>query len=136
MKKKVVVMFGGRSNEHEISIITGLEVVNSVDTDTYDVMPLYIAQDGKWYCGDELRDKNIYKNAPNSLKELTQVALLPIPADSSAVGQGLKVLNKKNFLGMGKEEFIPADIFIPAFHGQFGEDGCIQGLLELSLIHI
>ena len=127
MKKTVVVMFGGKSNEHEISVITGLEVVNAIDTDDYNVLPLYIAQDGRWYCGDALRDKSIYKNAPESLKELPQVALLPIPGQP-----GLRVLNKKNFLGVNKEEFIPADVFLPAFHGQFGEDGCIQGLLELA----
>ena len=127
MRKTVAVMFGGKSNEHEISVITGLEVVETIDTDDYNVLPLYIAQDGRWYCGDELRNKSIYKNAPESLKNLTQVILLPIPGQA-----GLKVINKKNFLGINKEEFIPCDVFIPAFHGQFGEDGCIQGLLELA----
>ena len=128
-KIKVAVVFGGRSNEHEISIITGHEIINSFDKIKYDVIPVYIDIKGRWFTGKELIDKNFYKGLPSCLDEVTQVTLLPIPGT-----KGLTVVNKKKTLGIfqSKEEVIEVDIFFPAFHGQYGEDGCIQGLFEMA----
>ena len=129
MKKTVAVLFGGRSSEHEISVITGLEAINAIDTEVYDVIPVYIDLRGRWFTGDKLRDKSIYRNTPDSLADLKAVTLMPIPGFA-----GLKVLNssKGGLFSSPKEEFIQVDVYLPAFHGQFGEDGCIQGLFELA----
>lgn len=129
MKKTIAVIFGGRSSEHEISVITGLEAINAINTEVYDLLPVYIDLYGRWYCGEKLRDKSIYRNAPDSLADLKQVALMPISGKSE-----LRVLNssKGGFFSSAKEEAIHVDVFFPAFHGQFGEDGCIQGLFELA----
>jgi D-alanine-D-alanine ligase len=128
-KKIVAVIFGGRSAEHEISIITGLEIIKSLDTDLYEPKPVYIDSRGRWFTGSELLNKEFYKGLPDALDRLTEVMLLPVPG----VG-GLTVRQSSGFsvLSSKKEKVLPVDVFLPAFHGQFGEDGCIQGLFELA----
>jgi len=125
----VAVLFGGRSTEHEISVITGLEVLASFDATHYNAFPVYIDQRGKWFYGKELLQKDVYKNLPSSLESLKEVALLPAPNTG-----GLSVIGgKKGFsLFNSKLEVIPVDVYFPAFHGSLGEDGCIQGLFELA----
>ena len=59
-KKKVAVFFGGRSPEHDVSVYTGLEVLQAIDTSLYEAFPVYIATHGQWYIGDALRNKNNY----------------------------------------------------------------------------
>ena len=127
-KIRVAVLFGGRSSEHEISVITGQEILAGFDTTRYAPFPVYVDMRGRWFVGDELRKKEIFKGIPGSLEALKEVALLP----ASNTG-GLTVIGGKKFsLFGGKPEMIPVDVFFPAFHGQFGEDGCIQGLFELA----
>ncbi|MFN8392271.1 MAG: D-alanine--D-alanine ligase [Bdellovibrionota bacterium] len=129
-KITVAVLFGGRSTEHEISIITGHEIINAFDTTRYTPIPVYIDQRGRWFTGPELMNKDTYRSLPGSLDSLKEVTLLPVPKTG-----GLTVVGgKKSFqlFGGGKPEVIPVDVFFPAFHGQFGEDGCIQGLFEMA----
>jgi hypothetical protein len=76
-KKNLAVLFGGRSVEHEISVITALQLMNVIDVTQYNIIPVYIAQTGRWYVGDNLLDKNFYRRLPNSLTEAQEVALLP-----------------------------------------------------------
>jgi D-alanine-D-alanine ligase len=120
-KKKLAVLFGGRSVEHEISVITAIQLMNVIDVTQYEIIPVYIAQTGRWYVGDNLLDKNFYRRLPNSLTEATEVALLPI-----AGSKGL------NYLHNRQDQILPIDIYFLAFHGTFGEDGCIQGMLEMA----
>ena len=129
-KLQVAVLFGGRSTEHEISVITGQEVVKNLDTTRYTGIPVYVDQRGRWFSGEQLLDKSTYKNIPGSLDEMKEVALLPVPKTG-----GLTVIGGKrgfSLFGGGKPEVIPVDVFFPAFHGQFGEDGCVQGLFEMA----
>ena len=119
-KKNLAVLFGGRSVEHEISVITALQLINVIDVTQYKIIPVYIAQTGRWYVGDQLLDKNFYRQLPNSVKSAQEVALLPV-----AGSKGLTYLNRTN-------ETLPVDIYFLAFHGTFGEDGCIQGMLEMA----
>ena len=131
-KKNIAVLFGGRSVEHEISIITGLQLINNMDVVAYNPIPVYIAPDGKWYTGEILLDKNFYKKLPGSISELSEVTVLPDPEKS-----GLKILNdpsnKKGwFKKKTDDSFLPVDVFFLAFHGTYGEDGCCQGLLEMA----
>ena len=123
-KKNVAVFFGGRSCEHEISIITGLQLIEFLDTSKFNPIPVYIARDGRWYTGQELLNRAFYKDFENKKKVLNEVTLYPY------LGQtGLTVTKKACLFG---DKFIPVDVYFPAFHGEFGEDGCIQGLFELA----
>lgn len=125
-------MFGGRSVEHEISVISALQLISAMDQFRFHALPIYIAPNGKWYTGDALLERAFYKKVPGNLGEVTEVTLLPKPG----VG-GFSRLTPKKFIEKATscidlEDTIPFDVIIPAFHGQFGEDGCIQGLFELA----
>jgi len=131
--RNVAVLFGGRSVEHEISIITALQLMAALDVTRYRVIPVYIAPSGRWYTGASLFDRAFYKQGEAALRQLVEVTLLPIPAQP-----GLRILRRggpgawlRRLIG-APSEFVPVDVYLPAFHGDYGEDGCIQGLLELA----
>lgn len=116
---RVAVLFGGRSVEHEISVISALQLMMAIDPAKYEALPVYISPSGTWHTGEALLDRSFYSRVPSSLGGLVEVTLLPKPG----VGGLTKVA------GGG---VIPVDVFLPAFHGQYGEDGCIQGLFEMA----
>ncbi len=131
-RKTIAVMFGGRSVEHEISIITGLQLIKAMDVVKYNPLPVYIAPSGKWYAGDALLNREFYRRMPASLTEVDEVTLLPQPN----VG-GLTVLRPRRKSGYTTlpataDNVLPVDVFFVSFHGTFGEDGCIQGVLEMA----
>ncbi len=117
-KKVVVVLFGGQSSEHEISKISATTVISSLDKDKYFVMPVYITEDGRWLMYDGSVE-NI--TTGNWEKYSTRVILSP---DTEHHGL-LRIVGNKF-------KVIPVDIVIPVLHGKYGEDGTIQGLLELA----
>ena len=122
-KKRIVVFFGGKSFEHDISILTGLQVTEAIDAKQYEVIPVYIDLEGKWWTGEHLLDKSFYPlNAKN------QHLVSPV---SLVIGE------KKSYLQFAKRGFMRSkplyfDFAIPAFHGDYGEDGCFQGLMEMA----
>lgn len=124
-KPNIAVMFGGRSSEHEISIITALQAISALDTVKYRVIPVYVDLKGKWYTGNALLNQDFYKSLPKGLSQLQQVTLLPDPTL-----KGLIPISSHGSLSL--KNIIPIDIYFLAFHGQFGEDGSIQGLLEMA----
>jgi D-alanine-D-alanine ligase len=126
VREPIAVLFGGRSVEHEISIITGLELIQALDVTRYKPVPVYISPEGKWYTGDALLEQSFYRGMPDCLKTLQEVVLLPIPDI-----KGLVKLRSHSFT-LNAHSIIPVEVFIPAFHGQYGEDGCLQGLLEMA----
>jgi D-alanine-D-alanine ligase len=130
-KINVAVLFGGRSVEHEISVISALQMISAIDPTAYHVVPVYIAPSGVWYTGNALLDRKFYAKGASSLALLTEVTLLPKPGTG-----GLTILSKKDSISdrllKPDQGIIPVDVYLPAFHGQFGEDGCIQGLFELA----
>lgn len=75
MKKRVAVIFGGRSVEHEVSVITGLQVMENIDKDKYHVIPIYIDKEGKWFTGDSLMKFENFKDS--NLDDLQEVVLTP-----------------------------------------------------------
>jgi D-alanine-D-alanine ligase len=130
-RKKVAVLFGGRSVEHEISVISALQLMLAVDPEKYDVTPVYVAPSGVWYTGSELLDRAFYKRVPAALDALQEVTLLPRPG----IGGLVKVptgISPTHLVSGPLGDIIPIDIFLPVFHGQYGEDGCMQGLFELA----
>ncbi len=132
-RPRVAVLFGSRSVEHEISVISALQLMTAIDPMKYDVTPVYIAPNGCWYTGKELFDRSFYRSVPASLSKLQEVTLLPKPG----VGGLMKVGGPMDFAKQAlsiDSMIIPIDIYLPVFHGQFGEDGCIQGLFELAKV--
>ena len=126
-RTKVAVMFGGRSVEHEISVITALQLMQAIDPALYEAIPVYIAPNGTWHTGPELLNRAFYAKVPGNLSSLTEVTLLPKPGV-----RGLTILSNGSTPRCSRSQVIPVDVFLPAFHGQYGEDGCIQGLFELA----
>jgi D-alanine-D-alanine ligase len=76
VKKKVAVLFGGRSVEHEVSVITGAQVMENIDKEKYDVVPIYIDKEGKWFTGDSLKEFENFKNS--NLNDLQEIVLSAI----------------------------------------------------------
>jgi D-alanine-D-alanine ligase len=130
---RVAVLFGGRSVEHEISVISALQLITAVDPEKFDVIPVYIAPDGRWFTGSELLDRAFYKKVPQALAALQEVTLLPKPGIGGLIKVGGTVELAKQALSL-QTQVIEVDVFLPVFHGQFGEDGCIQGLFEMAQI--
>ena len=126
-RTRVAVIFGGRSVEHEISVITALEIISAMDVLRYEPVPVYISPQGRWFTGKELLTKEFYRRLPAATKQLTEVALLPVPN----VG-GLTVVTPAPKASIRAGEVLPIDAYFPAFHGQYGEDGCIQGVFEMA----
>lgn len=126
-KKKVAIFFGGRSPEHDVSVISGLQALQAIDGALYDAFPVYISPNGAWYIGDILRQRANFLLSEDNLKEVTEVTL-----DVQGVRGGVLLPKKTPFFGAAKP--VNFDIALPVFHGLYGEDGNIQGLFELANI--
>lgn len=120
MKKNLLVVFGGRSTEHDISVLSAIQLMSAVDKNKYNLYPVYIDNDGKWFYGDALLDTKFYKDFNKN--KVTEVAILP----------SYNYLFKKSVFGFRKLAKI--DVAIISCHGKNGEDGTVQGLLELAQI--
>ncbi len=122
MKTNIGVFFGGRSTEHEISVISASQAMHAINRDRFDVTPIYITKDGQWYTGDALFEVDNYRDIPALLKRCRQVYMRP------ETGNFNLYLDKKPF--MGKDIVTTLDVVIPVLHGSNGEDGTFEGLLE------
>ncbi|MGY8985238.1 MAG: hypothetical protein ACKVIX_01220, partial [Sphingomonadales bacterium] len=128
-KTIVGVIFGGMSVEHDVSILSGIQFIESLDQDKYDPLPIYIGVDGLWWTGSALLKRSFYPLTSLKTKTLTQVG---IALGSNSIRPHLHVWDT-NFIGKPKDP-IPLDIIVPAIHGTMGEDGALQGLLEAANI--
>ncbi|MBQ8892584.1 MAG: D-alanine--D-alanine ligase [Bacilli bacterium] len=120
MKIRLCVLFGGRSVEHEVSIITALQAINKIDKLKYDVVPVYIDKKGDWYTGNMLLDIEIYKDLDLLKRYAKEVVLYKR-------GEQFVLQNKK---GLFKTVVDYVDLAFPIMHGTNGEDGTLQGYLE------
>ena len=120
------IIFGSRSAEHDVSIITGLQVLENADREKYNAFPIYISREGGWFVGEPLRDIKTYKSFDPNMKGLTRVTLPPVPGLN-----GLYTLNSGGLFSKSSKVH-DLDCTILALHGMHGEDGCVQGLLELA----
>lgn len=125
-KKRIAVFFGGRSPEHDVSVVTGLQVLGAIDPARYDAFPVYITTDGAWLVGDILRKRENYLLDANGRKEVRQVKL-----DLTSGRNGRLIPRKTSLFDTGGK-IIEFDVALPAFHGLFGEDGNIQGAFEMG----
>jgi D-alanine-D-alanine ligase len=133
-KTRLAVIFGSRSVEHEVSVITAQQVMAAADADKYEVVPIYVTKQGEWLTGASLIDPSgAYFRDPAKFREpgrldgVERVALAPIPGQRALTrldGGGLSLFRR----GAAPE----IDVAFPAVHGTHGEDGTLQGLLELA----
>ncbi len=121
-KLRVGVIFGGRSGEHEVSLLSACSVLSVLDPALYEVVEIGITQEGIWLTGDSVLEA--FEN--HQFDALTPAILLPEPQN------GILYLLKKSSLGDVLEPITHLDVVFPVLHGTFGEDGTIQGLLELA----
>ncbi|WLD93917.1 D-alanine--D-alanine ligase family protein [Alkalihalobacillus sp. AL-G] len=124
MKIKVGVFFGGVSVEHEVSVISALQAINAMDHDQYEPIPIYISKNKNWYTGEALFEIDNYKNMSDLLKQCQRVI---ITTDDS----GRPVIEKHSTGMFGKRFVSEIDVAFPVIHGTYGEDGVLQGFLEL-----
>ena len=130
-KLRVGVLFGGRSSEHEISLRSALTVMSAMDPQRYEIVPIGIGRDGRWYLQSDAL-KMLRQETPRlgALKRgRTPVSLLPHPDSRALVRVASGETNharRDDALGR------PLDVVFPILHGPYGEDGTVQGLLELA----
>jgi len=127
MKKRIGVIFGGRSGEHEISIRSAKTVVEQIDRAKYEVIPLGISEDGAWLSPAEsagLLPDSVSEALPDDLPNWmdTRMVLAGDPGLKGLISHG----------GSSVSRPLPIDVAFPVLHGTFGEDGTIQGLFEMA----
>jgi len=130
MSKKVLgVIFGSRSCEREVSIISAVQMMRHADPEKYDVCAIFIDENGRWYTGEPLKKIETFQGFNPDTPGIVKV----FPDLTSGSGALLTIRKGKGLLG--REEIIIAariDVFIPVMHGLNGEDGTLQGLLEMA----
>jgi D-alanine-D-alanine ligase len=118
-KLHVAVLFGGRSGEHEVSLMSARSVLSVLDPAKYDVTQIGITHEGKWLTGRDV----LGKFESGKTDDLLPAVLFPDPSE-----KGLYVL--EGFSGL--KRWANIDVYFPVLHGTFGEDGTMQGLFELA----
>ncbi len=122
IKTRVAMMFGGKSVEHEVSVISGIQAIMSMDTDKYEVIPVYISKNNEMYIGDKIGDIESYKNMKELIAQSQRVIM---------INEGNKVcLTPYPVKMFGKKSVIEIDIAFPIVHGTNVEDGALQGYLK------
>lgn len=121
MKTRMALIFGGKSVEHEISVISALQAYMSLDTDRYDITPVYLTKNNEMYVGEDIGNIEAYKNIPELLKKSQRVIMV------NDGGVKLVSFPQKRF---GKGTEIALDIAFPIVHGTNVEDGALQGYLK------
>ena len=122
----MALLFGGRSGEHAISAATAAGVLRAIDREKYDVIPIGITRDGTWVVASD--DPALWELRSDRLAEVTAASGSEVVLSSSVDGPQLQVLEA----GSVPEVLSQVDVVFPVLHGPFGEDGTVQGLLELA----
>ena len=124
MKTNVAVFFGGRSVEHEISVLSALQAINAFDSQKYNVIPVYISKEGRWFAGPELLDIENYKDMKGLEKKTEEVFFKPIYGDFNLYKAKSGLFSKQNPV------YESIHVVLPVLHGTNGEDGIFEGVLE------
>lgn len=144
-KIRVGVLFGGRSGEHEVSLLSAASVLNAIDRNKYEVVPIGITKEGRWLTsvhaerlleGKHHEDKSLRAGDPEATASAAVLAsgdavIVPPVPTSGADQHSLIPFSGNESAGTAKHA-IDVDVIFPVLHGTFGEDGTIQGLLELA----
>lgn len=146
MKKiRVGILFGGRSGEHEISLLSAASVFKAIDRAKYEVVPIGITKEGRWVTsGDAERllsgkplehERELRAGDPEATPGaavLNHGEAVIVPPEPHKSGAGIKPFQTENLTRRAADRAINVDVIFPVLHGTFGEDGTIQGLLELA----
>ena len=147
MKKlRVGILFGGRSGEHEVSLLSAASVLNAIDKDKYEVVPIGITKDGRWLTAEHAEDlltgklvlesRNLRAGDPDTTSPAAVLAhgeAVVVPPEPVHRRHGLVPFQTDAALTRrASDRAINVDVIFPVLHGTFGEDGTIQGLLELA----
>ena len=124
MKTNVGVVFGGRSVENEISVVTANQMMHAMDSEKYNIIPIYITKEGKWYSGDALFNVDNYRDTKKLLAQCEEVYIRPNYGDTN-----LYRCNKSMFK---KDVVAKLDVVVPTLHGTNCEDGTFQGVMEFA----
>lgn len=116
------VIFGGRSGEHEVSLMSARSVIGALNPEKYNIIQIGISHDGEWFVGENILEKM----TEGHMKGLLPVVLFPDPSR-----RGLFLITRTQSRETF-EQFIDLDVVFPVLHGTFGEDGTLQGLLEMA----
>src|ERR1700693_986905 len=148
-KLRVGILFGGRSGEHEVSLLSAASVVNAIDKTKYEVVPIGITKDGRWLTAEHA--ERLLKGDAGEGARATQTQLragdpeatpgaavlargesVVVPPEPARRDAGLAPFQTDANLRRASDRAINVDVIFPVLHGTFGEDGTIQGLLELA----
>lgn len=124
-RRTVAVIFGGRSVEHDVSIVTASQVMRALDRGRYEVVPVYISREGSWYGGEPLLDLASFDGDVTANDAVYPLLLSPDLRHHGLLLQPLAGRFRRSRLQR-------IDVVFPAIHGTHGEDGTLQGLLELA----
>lgn len=124
MKTNVAVFFGGRSVEHEISVISALQAINAFNAEKYNVIPIYITKQGRWFTGDALLDISNFKDMKGLEEKCEEVFMRPEYGDYNLYKAQTGMFSKRNPVAA------EIHVVIPVLHGTNGEDGIFEGVLE------
>ena len=124
-KIRVGLIFGGRSGEHEVSLMSARSVMKAIDRDKYEVIPIGITKAGKWIAGGD----PLKALAGETLNDVAEATLLGDPGH-----RALMQVTPASGTAVTLSSLAEVDVMFPLLHGTFGEDGTVQGLLELANI--
>jgi D-alanine-D-alanine ligase len=124
--KNIAVIFGGRSTEHDVSVVTAIaSIIKPLElTKQYKIEPVYISKDGRWFWDDKLKDISIFQSG--EIDEFMRKA----PQTHLLFDEGLTLVKSSQFAG--RKMYKKIDVVFPAMHGTHGEDGELMGLLEMA----
>lgn len=125
MKTNVGVFFGGRSVEHEISVLSALQGIAAMDKDKYNIIPIYITKQGRWLTGDALLDIQNYKDLKALEGKAREVYMRPVYGDYN-----LYPVKGGGLFSKGDKPLAELHVALPILHGTNGEDGIFEGVLE------
>ena len=145
-KIRVGILFGGRSGEHEVSLLSAASVLNAIDKEKYEVVPIGITKDGRWLTAEHaenlltgklvLEPRNLRAGDPETTSPAAVLArgeAVVVPPEPVHRQTGLVPFQTDAALmRRAADRAINVDVIFPVLHGTFGEDGTIQGLLELA----
>jgi D-alanine-D-alanine ligase len=129
-KIRVAVLFGGRSGEHEVSLLSATNVIQYLDRSRFEVIPIGIDKQGVWFLGDDVLRKEL--NAPATLELLRDSERMLFNPDG--IGRNLQAIQASQLIPQFKNSERLFDVIFPVIHGTLCEDGTVQGLLELAEI--
>jgi len=141
---RVGILFGGRSGEHEVSLLSAASVFNAIDKNKYEVVPIGITKEGRWVTagdaelllqGGAAGESHLRAGDPEATSSAAVLAhgeAVIVPPEPQRQGNALSPFQTDALTRRASDRAIKVDVIFPVLHGTFGEDGTIQGLLELA----